>query len=618
MMETVFWLDVALSVAAVLATLGFAGIVRRRRVSVPKLVEIRVGAFDEIVALRLPPPEHALSVARHEGQTTPSSGLALPAPTTAGSPDRGGVDRVAWASALADGIAPAIGVWEKWSAVDEHVFQAFAHLAHERVNGVADLLRIIDAKGYAIESEGFARKLLGHLGEWHVHDHLIQAGVDVAMPATSNAPGLDLWANGHAMNVKTVKDAATAASAHFADHPDIPIVLPGDAADIPADALHFDPSEGFDTAVLAGSDHVVVVDDALSHADIVDQTHHLRDLAGDPGPDIGFPWVTATMSGFREVRLLVKGHTDIVRATKNVAVDTAAVGGGSAIGLKTGALIGSAFGPLGTIAGGLAGGLLGALGGRVVANEVKRAPFEAAKSRYEAALRTYREVEASLVVNVGTRWEQAREEQTRSLQTSLSRLRHDFETAIAELRDRLRDAVRLDLKQAEVLLASVRGDLSQAVKEDRTALRADVPVFLSPWAGLFAPEAAQRLRRHQRELSVWCRATDSLLSGWTGSDADTSRCFDLSMATPKGTASAEAHVKRTQSVRKSVFAQAANRQQMLLADATLARRDAVTRLQDHWEQIRVATEDAMRPAVSSLRVAGEELRQELRKNGMAV
>jgi hypothetical protein len=151
---------------------------------------------------------------------------------------------------------------------------------------MADLLRVVDAKEYAIESAGFTNNLLGHMGEWHVREHLTDAGVAVAMPAASNAPGLDLWADGHAINVKTWENAASAASSHFSRYPDIPIIVPGDAAHIPADALHFDPSSGLDAAALAGSDHLVIVDDALSRADPLDQTNHALEIAGDPGPHL--------------------------------------------------------------------------------------------------------------------------------------------------------------------------------------------------------------------------------------------------------------------------------------------------------------------------------------------
>jgi len=611
------WAYAVVGIFAVMASLGVAAMVRRRRVAVAPLVEVRVGAFDELAARRLPPAESALAVVQDETQALHQVGATRQLPGSPANVDFHGAGAVVWGAALADGVIPALGVWERWSSVDEHVFQAFSHLAREQVDGMADLLRVVHAKEYAIESAGFARKLLGHVGEWHAQEHLMDAGVAVAMPAASNVPGLDLWADGHAMNVKTVKDAASAAYSHFAEYPDIPILVPADATNIPADALHFDPSAGFDAAALAGSDHLVVVDDALSHADVLDQTNHALDVAGDPGPHLHFPWVTAAVSGFREARLLVKGHTDLSRAAKNVAVDTAAVGGGGAIGAKTGAAIGTFIAPgVGTVVGGIVGGLVGAMGGRAVANEVKRAPLEVAKTQYDTALQSYRAVEATLVEDAGTQWEQAREEERRALQALLGRMKHDFERDIVVLQQKLGHAVRLEQAAAAVIIDGARERLGSEVDADRAALHARVPFLLRVWSGLVAPEEAQRYAQHRAEFSAWSRAADQLLATWTGTDADTSKCFDLIVAAPGGIAAAEAHVLRAESARRSIVAQTANRHQELLARAIISRRDAIARLESRWEKIRTSIEGALSPAISSLQAASEELRRELQRNGI--
>ncbi len=458
--------------------------------------------------------------------------------------------------------------------------------------------------------------LRGHVGEWHVREHLMDASIEVAMPAASNAPGLDLWADGHAVNVKIVEDAASAASSHFSRYPDIPIIVPGDAAHIPADALHFDPSSGLDTAALAGSDHLVLVDDALSRADVLDQTNHALEVRGDPGPHLHFPWVTAAVSGFREARLLVKGHTDIARAAKNVLVDTAAVGGGVAIGAKAGALLGTAFGPVGTVIGGLAGLILGAAGGRAAANAVKKAPLEAAKAQYDAALLQYREVEAALAEDAGARWEQVRTEERAPLAQQLSRLERDFATDLEALERSLSGVVRLELDAARGLLADARTRIEAAYEADRAALRARSPRALWPWAALVAPEAAQRYVQHRRERAAWIRAADALTTAWTGSDANTTRCFDLVLAAPGGVAEAEAHLQRSEERRKAIVLEAGKQHQTLLARAAEHRRAAVARLQRRWTDIQCSVEEALAPVVSSLRLAGDQLRSELRKNGI--
>jgi hypothetical protein len=398
---------------------------RIKRSPVVTRIQVRPGTFEEV----------ARRTMRQKGLTIPNSSQdpptlspnanenSLPHWQTGKTPTEsmpGGDSEMKgalWAAALGDGLAPGVGVWERWSSVDEHVFQAMSHMTHDIVNGFADLLKAVNAKGYAVDTEGFFNNLKGHVGEWHVMEHFSQADppVSVSMPWASNEPATDMWVDGHAVNVKTVADASRLDVSHFANHPDVAAVIPHDAANIPEGALHFDPATGFDPSHLQHSDHLVVVDHAFSHADVADQTHHAIDVLQDPGPAIHLPWITMAISGIREGRLLIKGHTDIVRAAKNIAIDGTAVGGGGLIGAKAGGLIGSVGGPVGSVVGAIIGGIAGAIGGRAVANDIKRKPLIDAKAAYDSAMSSYQGEEARVSKYTAVEWTKARESEQSKL-----------------------------------------------------------------------------------------------------------------------------------------------------------------------------------------------------------
>src|SRR5690625_3031940 len=118
---------------------------------------------------------------------------------------------------------------------------------------------------------------MGHIGEWHVAEHFQDAGMDVAMPMASNAPGLDLYVDDVPLQVKTVKDAASGVYEHFSKYPEIPAIVPSDSANISEDALNFNPAEGLDMSELAGSSQQLLVDSAFSYEDVYNSTEGALD-----------------------------------------------------------------------------------------------------------------------------------------------------------------------------------------------------------------------------------------------------------------------------------------------------------------------------------------------------
>jgi hypothetical protein len=322
-----------------LALVGTAATALASRRRGPRIV-VRVGAFRKLV-------DRSLGAGVQMSEEAPVPVLDAQSPTKLpgsvlgdGSSEAGGVRQELGEDA---GIAAGVGVWtaETWLTTDPHVFDTFSQLSHDQIQGFWDLQKVVDAHHYNLGSEAFQRSLAGHVTEFHVADHLQQAGVHVSMPDASNQPGLDLWADGHPLNVKNYQNISQLHE-HFANYPDIPAVVPADARHIPETALQFSPGDHLDASELVGH-HQVVVDAALSHADGIDSIQHVTGaLEGGGVPDAAFPVVTALISGYREAKLLSHHDTDLGRAAFNFSTDIAGVG----IGAHEGAVGGAAVGGL--------------------------------------------------------------------------------------------------------------------------------------------------------------------------------------------------------------------------------------------------------------------------------
>ena len=523
-----------------------------------------------------------------------------------------------WGAAAADGMTPGIDMWMRWNSVDEHVFKAVSHMVHEQIDSFADLLRVVDAKGYAVQSAGFFNKLLGHIGEWHVREHFLEAGHTVVMPSGSNEPGVDMWVDGQGVNVKTVDDVLSAANVHFSDHPDIPIVVPADAHNIPPEALHFDPAQGLDMASVAGGDHAIIVDHALSHAELVDQTQNAVDVLSDPAPHAHIPWITIAISVFREGRLLLRGDTDLQRAGKNVLVDGTAVGGGAAIGIKIGGVVGGIFGPLGAALGGAVGGFAGAIAGRLTANKIKLAPLKKAKLKYERALEQYKMAESEAVAYAEGAWNTVRSQEQAHLNAELQRIKREKMEIINTLQERLSSAAFLKPEEARKLLQDAEERIDSMLHIAEHELHQSIHRFFRPIAWIIAPREYLQLHILRRDVKRWKREARKVLKSWPGDQKGTERVFDLLIATPDGEAIARNHLKQLHKMRNQVYARLNAIAQMCLSEALVARRKAVENLRNAWAEIEAEVQRRLEPAIKELKYSSEKYKSELRKAGVKV
>ena len=616
-MEPMHWI---LSAAVVgLAVAAFFVLATRfwHRFVMPPLVKFEKGAFLRLVDKHLGSPKAPLMLANAILPITADEGYAAKPPSFGETREQSSSlgNTSLWGAATVDGIDPAIDVWSRWSAVDDHIFKAFEHLSHQQIEGVADMLRVADVKEYAIHSASFASKLLGHVGEWHVQEHLMQAGVPVAMPVNSNEPGLDMWADGHPVNVKTYADAASAASSHFSDHPNIPIVVPYDAKNIPAEALHFDPSAGFDAAGLEGSDHLTIVDNSFSHADMVLQNDHALDVLGHPGPHLHFPWVTMAVSALREAQLLFDDKTDMERAAKNIAVDTAAVGGGVAVGMKVGAIVGSPLGPVGTVVGGIFGGLAGAIGGRKAANAVKRLPLDETKQKYEVALAKYLKKEKEVSKEAGKKWQTSKTDEAKALREFSSALDCQHRERLESVKNRLNNITKLDAVSNQRLLKEASLRIDNAVSKTESRIPMVFSWWAMPWRRLIIWRNTKLVSQHKKESEEWKKSAEELVRGWGTGSGDPVKCFDLVLASPEGEGIAVKYLKKIKLARGSAIMEAAEAHHESLNRVIHLRMKSIQDLKNRWEAIKQEAEAAIAHRIRRLKSARKSYRKELRKAG---
>jgi|688.fasta_scaffold189410_3 hypothetical protein len=260
------------------------------------------------------------------------------------------------------------------SRIDSSVMEAVDRIYEpERVNSFRDLVNHLEAKQSAGEAawDGAINSYKGAFGETLLAEQLRMQGHYVELASDTSNPGFDAWVDGQPTQFKAGLGARDILE-HRAQNPDIPVVTVTEHADRFAD----DPMvDCLDTV----SGHTVeeTTSDALESAIGIDDFVK------------GIPLVTAAISGFRNFRPVIAGHSDFATAARYTLADTAGVGIGGAVGAKMGACIGMSLGPIGAAIGAAIGGIGGAIGGRYAASAYKNRDLVAAKTALSEALARY-------------------------------------------------------------------------------------------------------------------------------------------------------------------------------------------------------------------------------------
>lgn len=363
----------------------------------------------------------------------------------------------------------------KYLMIDTHFYEGISNLSGHHIETLGDLASKIQDYQYDIWhglAEKGIDKLAGHIAETYIAEHFQNAGVDVHWPDASNQAGWDLIAQGHEVNVKLIENVDSLAT-HFSKYPDIPAVIPGDSADIPPDAFHFNHITTKDQIADALHDgHLILVDDSLSHADVMHQTSDATDILTGSARLVKahIPWITLALSGWREANLLLDSKTNMQTAIKNIGLDVAGTTGGAWIGGKAGALlgakIGTAFSPgIGTAIGGGIGAILGAIGGaisgRKLSTSIKEDDFKTANALLLKEKATLQDITKKEIARASELYDQTKKEKQAELAAIASISKDEVTYHIEQLKKWRVDKEKLSLEEGLALIKEAISDLGK-------------------------------------------------------------------------------------------------------------------------------------------------------------
>jgi uncharacterized membrane protein len=513
-----------------------------------------------------------------------------------------------------------------FAAIDKNIFEGISHLRSEQITTLSDLSKTLSGYDHNIWgklSEGALAKVAGHVGESVVSHHLQTAGLHVDWPEASNNPGWDIAVNGEHLDVKAAAKDMWSGSiySHFADHPDIPVVVAGDALNIPSDAIHFNSETGTGFATLTktlehGGAHHVIVDDALSHSYLHEHVQHATStaLGSHHIAHAHFPLVTFALSGWKEMKLLFNDKTDLHTALKHVSLDTAGTGIGGLAGAKTGAIIGSFLGPIGMGLGAIAGAVGGTIAARSFTNDIKHKNFETAKQDYETAiqrLRTelYRE-EATAKTQLAT----LKNSSQNSLSSEAEGIKETLDKRLLELQ-KWSDSSRFVLKGEGLVLAK------DGLKEFRELVTCLEKRFRQHgiWERIFWPDlstmADEKALKFMRKVEA--KLQEFILRLEIGESIPRNELLSLlgiaGVVRPKVTSYLDA-IYAVQSVRQR---QLQSEVQSQITNLIEKRSEAVRSLNEAVEAFAARIKDNLAPLIVVREEKEESLKSEARKLGMS-
>lgn len=465
------------------------------------------------------------------GRDPACSDDSFPAPRDPQSKLEAVPNRSAALEAAAQGAWIGFAPLEALLAIDEHVYSEMSRLAGEQLETIGDLSTYLagwpSAEFGSALPDASLNKLMGHLAEPEVAEHLESLGINVDMPDASNQAGWDLILNGeHMVNVKAVADS-NALTGHFEQYPDVPVIVPGDMAGIPEQAIHLDTAGSIDQlarSVADGEGNIVIVDHELEQAAMFEHAEEVSDalLGNVEVADVtGIPLITLALSGVREVRLLSEDKTSAGNAMKNLLLDSAGTGVGAAGGALIGVEIGSLFGPVGTAVGRVVGGIAGAITGRSATDRVKREPLNKAVKAYKktsaAADGTVKRIHRRAVQD----YTHAQEEQQAALRAVVEQQRDRLATRCQTIIEQHNLGYRLEEEQAQRLVRIALDDLNRDLRWAQVLAARRVRRCLLPlrFIGAWQPDVREykamtrRLQGNLEEFITQHRNEDGALEG---------------------------------------------------------------------------------------------------------
>ena len=368
---------------------------------------------------------------------------------------------------IGDSMLIGANVFYQYMCIDDHVYEGMSRLSGENIDNFSDLSAELKTHSHDFQglTKGALNNFKGHVAESHVAEHFKETGVEVVWPEASNQEGWDLLLNGNQVNVKLVKDANSLVG-HFKENPQIPVVIPSDADNIPETAFHFDPSEGVDHLfdyLKENPENAVIVNESLSSVDITKSVEEGTDFAlgVDEGiPGFNFPVFTVAVSGWREINLLNKGHTDTVSAAKNASLDLAGIGVGGGLGSSIGMGIGSLLFPgIGTAIGGVVGGLAGSLGGRKITNSIKSIPLNEALEDLKKTVKKFQKESHTTATKYKQQFDQVQKIEQNNLNQQAFKIKSAINDEVKILRKWVVEKEKPSIKLRKDLLKNILDEI---------------------------------------------------------------------------------------------------------------------------------------------------------------
>jgi hypothetical protein len=474
-----------------------------------------------------------------------------------------------------------------WHSVSENVMAAVAQMTHQDVNSFADLFAVVHQHGYKLASDGFFHSLRGHSGEFQV-DHDFSAW-QPSVPIDSNNPGIDLIFGSHgAANVKIVSDAGPALAEHFEKYPHVAAIINSDAANIPHDALYFNPAHGLDPSILDHANHLAIVDTTLTAAGLGEQTSHAIAVLHNP-IDTHFPYIALAVVTGSQAALWAQGKKKGGHALE----DTAAIGVGIIGGLKAGAAGGAAVGTFilpgfGTLVGGLVCGVGGLLFGKFLG--VKFTQRRLRESERNAKAKSDQLKQA---FRIASTWADA------EWKSTMGNGQIQLTSEIAAISARVEPALSAIVSRDERRNSNYLADLKSAVDEVDRDFHARLE-RLGKWARI-NPLARQRDGDSQRDMAAWeaFRAT---------AGENISRLGDLLAALPSQSKTVSQLAARLVDIRATYYAETQQVSATTIRKTLIARKNAVKRLNAAFGQLTAKIEKHTEPARQALFEALEEFK----------
>ena len=215
---------------------------------------------------------------------------------------------------IADSAIVGVNVFHQYMFIDDNIYEGVSRLSGENIDSFSDLSAKL--KTYKHDSQGLTvdslNKIKGHIAESHVAKHFQEAGIEVNWPETSNQEGWDLLLNGNSIQIKLTNNTNSLIE-HFKNNPEIPVIIPSDADNIPETAFHFDPSDNIDSLfdyLKETPEKAVIVDNQLSNAELTESIEEGTDLLMG-ATEFHLPFFTTAFTFSREIKLLKNKDTDM-------------------------------------------------------------------------------------------------------------------------------------------------------------------------------------------------------------------------------------------------------------------------------------------------------------------